>query len=589
MKRTKIVCTVGPGTDKPGVLEAMMRAGMNVARFNFSHGTHEEQAERMQMVRDAALITGQSIALMMDTKGPEVRLGLFKDGSVLLEAGQTFILTTQEVEGTQAISTVNYKGLPNDVSVGDQILLADGLVKLDVQAIEGDRIITQVVNTGEIGNRKRVAVPGVALNLPPVSEQDRDDLRFACAQGVDFVAASFMQRGQDVVAIRRVFEEEGQSVNIIAKIENAEGLKNLDEILEMSDGLMVARGDLGVEIPAEEVPVIQKMMIEKCNRAGKPVITATQMLESMIQNPRPTRAEASDVANAILDGTDAIMLSGETANGAYPVAAVETMTRIAEVTEQASIYDNASRTIHADRMVTTEAICRAAVTVADTLDAAAILTCTESGHTALSIGCHRPSSRIIAITPHEETIRRMQLYWGVEALQGDSYENSDQMVDHAIHVALAKGAIQSGDLVVVTAGVPSGSTGTTNMIRVHVAGDILLSGNGVVRKSVTGRAYLLNQHTSYEDFQDGDILVLGTMEAEYMDLVKRAGGMITVEDGFTSDGAIAAITYGIPTILGAKEAFQVLQDGQSITLDGERGKVFNSLAPIHKKLIHDII
>lgn len=340
MKRTKIVCTMGPGTDKPGTIERLLNAGMNVARFNFSHGNHEEQAERMQMVRDASLITGKPVALMLDTKGPEVRLGLFKEGKVLLEEGQEFTLTTRNVEGTEEISSVNHEGLVNDVSVGDQILLADGLVKLNVLEVKGQDILTRVVNTGEIGNRKRVAVPGVALSLPPVSEQDEKDLRFGCQQGVDFVAASFMQRGQDVVAIRRIFEEEGADIKIISKIENAEGLKNLDDILEMSDGLMVARGDLGVEIPAEEVPVLQKMMIEKCNRAGKPVITATQMLESMIQNPRPTRAEASDVANAILDGTDAIMLSGETANGAYPVEAVETMTRIAEVTEAAKIYNN---------------------------------------------------------------------------------------------------------------------------------------------------------------------------------------------------------------------------------------------------------
>ena len=308
MKQTKIVCTAGPGTDKPGVLENMMRAGMNVARFNFSHGTHDEQLERMQMVRDAAMVVNKPIALMLDTKGPEVRLGLFKDGKVFLKAGQNFILTTDDVEGSVEISSVNHKGLVKDVSVGDTILLADGLVTLHIDKIEGNNIITTVVNSGEIGNRKRVAVPGVALSLPPVSEQDEEDLRFGCRQGIDFVAASFMQRGKDVVAIRRILESEQKDVKIIAKIENAEGVKNIDEILDVADGLMVARGDLGVEIPAEEVPVLQKRMIEKCNHLGKPVITATQMLESMSQNPRPTRAEASDVANAILDDSDAIML-----------------------------------------------------------------------------------------------------------------------------------------------------------------------------------------------------------------------------------------------------------------------------------------
>lgn len=579
MKRTKIVCTVGPGTDKPGILENMMRAGMNVARFNFSHGTHDEQLERMQMVRDAAMVVNKPIALMLDTKGPEVRLGLFKDGKVFLKAGQNFTLTTDDVEGSVEISSVNHKGLVKDVSVGDVILLADGLVTLHIDKIEGNNIITTVVNSGEIGNRKRVAVPGVALSLPPVSEQDEEDLRFGCRQGIDFVAASFMQRGKDVVAIRRILESEQKDVKIIAKIENAEGVKNIDEILDVADGLMVARGDLGVEIPAEEVPVLQKMMIEKCNHLGKPVITATQMLESMIQNPRPTRAEASDVANAILDGTDAIMLSGETANGAYPVEAVETMTRIAEVTEQSVIYDHQSRTQGGDDLTTTDAVCLASVRIARDLRAAAILTCTESGHTAISVARHRPNCKIIAVTPHDETIRRMQLCWGVQAIKGQAIINSDEMVKQAIAAALGAGVIESGDLVVVTAGVPSGSTGTTNMIRVHIAGQVLLSGNGILRKSVTGNVFIAANHKGdYESFKSGDILVVGTMEPDLMSVAKRAGGIIAVEDGYTSDSAIAGITYGIPVILGAKMAHEVLLEGQEVTIDGERGKVFAGIA-----------
>lgn len=579
MKRTKIVCTVGPGTDKPGVLENMMRSGMNVARFNFSHGSHEEQAERMQIVRDAAMIVQKPIALLLDTKGPEVRLGLFKDGKVMLEAGQTFILTTDDVEGTKEMSSVNYKGLVHDVSVGDKILLADGLVTLRITAIEGSAITTIVENSGEIGDRKRVAVPGVSLSLPPVSEKDEEDLRFGCRQGIDFVAASFMQRGKDIVAIRRIIESEQKDIKIIAKIENAEGVKNIDEILDVADGLMVARGDLGVEIPAEEVPVLQKMMIEKCNRLGKPVITATQMLESMIHNPRPTRAEASDVANAILDGTDAIMLSGETASGAYPVEAVETMSRIAEVTEQSVIYDYQSRMQDGTDLTTTDAVCLAGVRIARDLGAAAILTCTESGHTAISVARHRPDCKIIAITPHEETVRRMQLCWGVEAIKGEGIINSDEMVKQAITTALGANAIQSGDLVVVTAGVPSGATGTTNMIRVHIAGQVLLSGNGILRKSATGRVFIAANHKDdYDSFESGDILVIGTMEPELMAIAKRAGGIISVEDGYTSDSAIAGITYGIPVILGAKNAHDILLEGQEVTIDGERGKVFAGIA-----------
>lgn len=579
IKRTKIVCTIGPGTDKPGVLENMIKSGMNVARFNFSHGTYEEQEERMDMVRDAAMIVRRPIALMLDTKGPEVRLGLFENGKVFLEAGQTFTLTSEEMMGTKDICTVSYAGLVNDVKEGDHILLADGLVNLSVVEVTDKTIVTYVNNSGEIGNRKRVAVPGVALRLPPVSEKDEADLRFGCAQGVDYIAASFMQRGEDVVAIRKILESEGKGkdIKIISKIENAEGLKNLDDILAMSDGLMIARGDLGVEIPAEEVPVLQKMMIEKCNRVGKPVITATQMLESMIQNPRPTRAEASDVANAILDGTDAIMLSGETANGAYPVEAVKTMTRIAEVTEKAAIYDNAGRHIQSGDMNTTESICSASVSIAQNLNAGAIITCTETGSTAMGVARNRPSCKIVAVTPHDVTIRRMQLYWGVETIKGRGNTDSDTMVTESIHNALAEGYINSGDLVVVTAGVQSGTQGNTNMIRVHVAGKVLITGNGVGKKSASGRLYIASQHESYDDFHDGDILVIGTMEAGYIPLAKRASAMITVEDGFTSDGAITAINLGIPVILGARRAEQDLVDGTEVTVDGLRGKVFEGL------------
>ncbi len=575
-KRTKIVCTIGPGTDQPGILENMLKSGMNVARFNFSHGTHEQQEERMNMVRDAALIVRQPVALMLDTKGPEVRLGLFEKGTVYLQAGQTFTLTTKAVMGNQERSTVSYAGLIHDVSIGDRILLADGLVEVSVVEITDTDIVTYVNNSGEIGDRKRVAVPGVPLHLPAVSAQDEADLRFGCQQHVDYIAASFIQRGEDVVAIRRILESEGKGndIKIIAKIENAEGLKNFDDILKMADGVMVARGDLGVEIPAEEVPVLQKMIIRKCNEAGKVVITATQMLESMIHQPRPTRAEASDVANAILDGTDAIMLSGETANGTYPVEAVQTMTRIAEVTEQASIYDNAGRQIRTGSMNTTESICAASVDVANNLGASAIITCTETGATAIGVACHRPSCQVVAVTPHTATIRRMQLYWGVQAIKGPACTNSDDMVTQSIHQALADNCISSGDLVVVTAGVQSGSHGTTNMIRVHVAGNVLIDSNSLGNTSATGRIYIASRHESHEHFQPGDILVIGTMEPNYMALAKQAGALITVEDGFTSDGAIIGINLGIPVILGAKEAERVLEDGQIVTVDGVRGKVF---------------
>ncbi len=579
MKKTKIVCTIGPSTDAPGILEAMIEAGMNVARFNFSHGTHEEHAKRMAAVRAAAAKVGKQVALMLDTKGPEIRLGLFKEGKVQLEAGNPFTLTTRDIEGDATICTVSHKGLPKDVEVGREILLSDGLVTLVVTAVEDTEIHTTIKNSGVMSDRKRVAVPGLPITLPPVSEQDEADLRFGCAQGVDFVAASFMQRGSDVVAIRKILEEEGSSIQIISKIENEEGLINLDEILRMSNGLMVARGDLGVEIPAEEVPVLQKMMISKCNQAAKPVITATQMLESMINNPRPTRAEASDVANAILDGTDAVMLSGETAGGKYPVEAVTTMARVAEVTESSSLYRTMKHPIDMQGARTTDAISEATVSVAKSLDATAIITATESGGTARHIMRHRPDCKIIAVTPHEEVVRRMQLYWGVEAILGPVRQNSDEMVSSALTAALGEELIESGDLVVVTAGVPSGEAGTTNMIRVHIAGKSLLSGNGIGKEAAIGRVCFASSIEHLEEtFQNGAILVVKTLEPELMDYAKRAGAIISAEDGYTSTTAIVGINLHIPVILGAKNAESVLTEGAIVTVDGSRGQVFEGLA-----------
>lgn len=579
MKKTKIVCTIGPSTDAPGILEAMIEGGMNVARFNFSHGTHEDHAKRIAAVRAAAKKTGRPVALMLDTKGPEIRLGLFEEGKIQLTAGQEFTLTTREIKGNSSICTVSHKELPKDVETGRQILLSDGLVTLTVTSIEGTEIHTRVENSGPMSDRKRVAVPGMPISLPPVSDSDEADLRFGCAQGVDYVAASFMQRGEDVVAIRRILEDEDTDIRIISKIENEEGLKNLDEILLMSDGLMVARGDLGVEIPAEEVPVLQKMMISKCNKAGKPVITATQMLESMMQNPRPTRAEASDVANAIIDGTDAVMLSGETAGGKYPVEAVRTMARVAEVTEGSVLYSNISHDFNLEGVQTTEAISQATVSVASALGAAAIITATETGKTAMSISQSRPNCPILAVTPHEATIRRVQLYWGVKGVKGEVFANTDQMVTGALSAALGKGYIHSGDLIVLTAGVPSGMSGTTNMIRVHVAGDVIVTGHGVGTKPASGRVCVARDAAVLpEIFKDGDVLVVGSLEPEFVPYAQRASAIIAVEGGYTSPAAIVGINLGIPVIMGVGNALTALKTGDTVTVDASRGKVFEGFA-----------
>lgn len=571
IKKTKIICTLGPSTDKPGVLEAMLEAGMNICRFNFSHGSHPDMAVRIEMLRSASRKTNKKVALLLDTKGPEMRLGKFAEGKVNLEAGQKFTLTARDILGDKEIVSVNHKLLPQEVAVGNMILLSDGLVSLRVDAIEGEDIITTVQNTGDISDRKRVAVPGVVLNLPFLSAQDEADILFGVEQDMDFIAASFVQRAADILAIRKLLESANVRMEIIAKIENAEGVKNIDEILKVSDGIMVARGDLGVEIPAEEVPIVQKRLIKKCNAAGKPVITATQMLESMMVNPRPTRAEASDIANAIMDGTDCIMLSGETASGNYPLESLETMARIAIRTEETLSANDFS----IPKSTTTNAISHATVQVAQELNAAAIITATEHGYTARMISKYRPSSHIIAVTAHEKTIRRMMLFWGVQPVLGVSAMNSDVMVENAVANSVEQGLVKEGDLVVITAGVPVGMSGTTNMIRVHVVANVLLRGIGIGHRAVTGKvcvAHSLQDVTT--KMRPGDILVISGIDEETAPYAAKAAALIVEEGGLTSNAAVVGINSGIPVIIGVQEAVKTLTDGLIVTVDTARGLVY---------------
>ncbi len=576
LKKTKIVCTVGPSTDKPGILQALIRGGMDVARFNFSHGSHADHARRIAMVRAAAEECRIPVALMLDTKGPEMRIGKIAASKVTLEAGQQFILTAREVAGDNRTVSVNHKGLPREVSPGATILLADGLISLKVEKIAGDDIVTTVENGGEISSSKRVAAPGVAVNLPPLSEQDVADIIFGVEQGLDLVAASFVQRAADVLAIRKVIEETGAAMDIIAKIENAEGVENIDEILKVADGIMVARGDLGVEIPTEEVPIVQKLLIEKCNAAGKPVITATQMLESMLANPRPTRAEASDIANAIFDGSDAIMLSGETAAGAYPVEALETMARIAARTEAALDYSDIllAKGLTVQR-TTTGAISHATVQVAHELGAGAIITISESGFTARMVARYRPQAAIVAVTPRAKTLRRCQLYWGVHPVLGSGAQNTDEMVANAIALALSAGVVKEGDLVVITAGVPAGTKGTTNMIRVVIVGSILLRGTGIGQRVVTGKVCVARTPGDItEKFVPGDILVVSTVDEETAPFAAKAAAIVTEEGGFTSHAAIIGISYGLPVVVGVDGATEQLTDGITVTVDSARGVIY---------------
>ena len=469
MKKTKIICTMGPATDDVSLLTQMMQAGMDLARFNFSHGNHEDHGKRLSLVRQAAARAGKVIATIADTKGPEMRLGMFKDNKVQLSEGDEFTLTTADYLGDEHKAHVNYAGLPEELAVGSSILLADGLLSLKVTAIEGCEIHTIVVNGGELSSRKRVACPGIELKLPFLSEQDKADILFAAKNDMDYVAASFVQKADDVIAIRKVLEENGYHMGIISKIENEAGVKNIDEIINVSDGVMVARGDLGVEIPTEDVPIVQKEIISRCNKAGKPVITATQMLESMMNSYRATRAEASDVANAIYDGTTAIMLSGETANGKYPVEALRMMVRIASRTEESINYRKRFAQNEAvDNPDVASAISHATCMTAHDLNATAIVTVTNSGSTARKVSSFRPDCDIIGCCLTDKVYRQLNLCWGVTPVLLQQKSDFFELLEHATHACKAQGYVKEKDTVVFTAGVPMGQMGATNIIKAHI-------------------------------------------------------------------------------------------------------------------------
>lgn len=582
MRHTKIVATIGPTSESIEILREMIKAGVNVARLNFSHGTYEEHQRRIKAIRQAAAEVGKNVAILLDTKGPEIRLGNLENEPIHLKTGDKLTLTTEEIKGNKERISVTYKQLPRDVGPGDTILLADGLISLQVLNVTGTEIECEVKNGGEVRSRKGVNVPGVSVNLPAVTEQDISDIKFGIANNLDFIAASFVRKPGDILKIKRIVEEEGADLHIIAKIENQEAVNNLEGIIKVADGIMVARGDLGVEIPAEEVPLIQKIIIDKCNRVGKPVITATQMLESMIDNPRPTRAEASDVANAILDGTDAVMLSGETAAGKYPVEAVATMARIAVTAEAAINYEEIlvrkgrllSRTV-------TDAISYATCSTAQDLEAAAIITSTESGYTAKMVSKYKPKAPIIAVTPHVKVLRKLSLTWGVQPLLVSHSEDTDTMISNAVKVSLEAGLISAGDLIVITAGVPVGVHGTTNLLKVHTVGDILARGTGVGARAVTGPVRVARTAKDLEDkIQDGDILVTVTTDREFIPFMDKVAAIITEVGGLTSHAAIVGLEYGIPVVVGVEGATNILSEGQVVTVDGQRGLIYAGPAKV---------
>jgi pyruvate kinase len=575
MRKTKIICTLGPTTDHKDLLVKIIKEGLDLARFNFSHGTHEECAKRIELLHESAVMAGKIVGLVADTKGPEMRLGIFKNDKVQLKEGAAFCLTTDKVEGDEHISYVNYSGLHEEVKPGDQILLNDGKLTLKVDNIQGKNINTTVTNGGEISSRKRVAVPGAILKLPFMSEQDVSDITFAAEHNMDYVAASFVRNADDVLQIRKLLEKLGSPMGIIAKIENQEGVDNIDSILKVVDGIMVARGDLGVEIPAEEVPIVQKEIIAKCNAKGKPVVTATQMLESMITNYRATRAEASDVANSIFDGTDAIMLSGETASGAYPLEAVQTMAKIAERTEKALDYAKVFRQKGLGEQVNlTTAISHATVQIAQELEANVILPITESGLTARMIAKYRPHADVVAVSSNPVSLRRMTLYWGVKPLLGDNNPNTDELINNSVNKAVEAGLIAQGDSVVVTAGMNVGKVGSTNLIKVINVGSAVLKGVGIGKKAVCGKICRIETAADLKKLTPKSILLVAGLENEMGAAASKVAGIIAEEGGFTSQAAIIGINCGIPVIVGAKGCMAKLKDGDEVTMDVSAGTVY---------------
>ena len=574
-RKTKIVCTLGPATDREGVLREMMLAGMNVARFNFSHGSHAEHQKRLDTLKALREELGLPVAAMLDTRGPEIRLRSFADGPVKLRTGHEFTLTTEDVPGDETRCSITYPELPGDVKAGDTILLDDGLVRLTVLEVTAADIRCRVENDGTMKDNKGVNVPGVRLSMPYISQRDREDILFGAEAGFDYIAASFVRSAADVQEIRRLLEEKSSHIRIIAKIENQEGISNLGEILSAADGIMVARGDMGVEIDFTEVPIIQKNMIAQCVACGKPVITATQMLDSMMENPRPTRAEITDVANAIYDGTSAIMLSGETAAGKYPVDAVRTMDAIARRTEGEIDYAGRLRHLAGEnRLSIAAATAHAACTTAMDINADAIITVSASGTTARLVSRFHPGTPVVACLVDETVQRQMALCWGVTPILMPYAGSTDELVELAMSTAKKAGLVRSGDLVVITAGVPVGVSGTTNMIQVHMVGGGLLNAIGIGQGTVTGKLCVCRTLADVDaKFRDGDILVVPYTSNALMDTIRRSAAVISEESGVNSHAATVGLALNKPVLVGAVNATRILKDGVLVAVDCGRGAV----------------
>ncbi|WP_102411637.1 pyruvate kinase [Beduinella massiliensis] len=581
MRKTKIVCTVGPASEDVQMLSSLMDAGMNVARLNMSHGSYDEQRPRIENIKRLRREKNIPLAIMLDTKGPEVRTGVLKDGKVTLVDGETFVLTSREVEGDQKSVSVTYPALCTHVKAGTRILIDDGLIGLEVIRVEGGTdIVCRVVEGGVLGSKKGVSVPGVDLEIPAISQKDREDILFGIENGIDLIAASFISHASDVMFIRKLLEDNGgENIQIFSKIENRLGVDNFDEILKVSDGIMIARGDLGVEVDMEEVPVLQKAFTRKCNIAGKPVITATQMMDSMMRNPRPTRAEANDVANSIMDGTDAIMLSGETASGKYPLEALNAMRRIANYVEERFSFKRMAQLhdVSETGRSLTNAVSYACYTMAMDLNAAAIITPTRGGFTARLVAKYRPSCHLVATTDNEKTYHQLGVVWGVQPVHMPSAGNTDDMVQSSVDAVRDAGFLSDGDIAIITAGVPTGVSGTTNLIKVHVVGDVLLRGKGVGTTSASGRVCVAHKTSDLGNrFQPGDVLVTSMTTNDMLPMIRKAAAIIVESDDLTCHAAIVGCALDIPVILdGSMTATHKLKDGMSVSVDPNCGYVYN--------------
>jgi pyruvate kinase len=576
VRRTKIVATIGPATSSPEVLRAIIEAGATTLRLNFSHGTHADHQRNIRLIRQLAFELNQPVAILQDLQGPKIRLGKFENGPITVAKGDRFTLTNRPVDGTQEISCVTYEYLAEEVPVGAKILLDDGRVEMQVEEINRDKgdLHCRITVAGKLSNNKGVNFPGVYLSVKAMTDKDREDLMFGLDQGVDWVALSFVRNPQDMIEIKELISSTGKQVPVIAKIEKHEAIEQMEAVLALCDGVMVARGDLGVELPAEDVPILQKRLITTANRLGIPIITATQMLDSMVSNPRPTRAEVSDVANAILDGTDAVMLSNETAVGSYPVEAVATMARIAERIEQEMAQKNNVRQVDTRRSIP-NAISQAVGQISEQLGAAAIMSLTQTGATARNVSKFRPHTPILAVTPHVSVARQLQLVWGVKPLLVLGLPSTGQTFQAALNVALESQLVCEGDLVVMTAGTLQGISGSTDLIKVEVVTAVLGQGIGLGQGSVSGRARIAHTGMDVGNFNPGEILVAPRTTADFVEAIRKAGGIITEDDSLTSHAAVIGLRLGVPVIVGVKKATQIIRDGAILTLDMQRGLIYS--------------